>query len=88
MLIEKANETLLIGQTHTMLAASGNVSEFGDYLLTGFVKNSGSQGLLHLELQTACTRKTVVASEVPFQLSSESNYIIGIAHMAAQDCLH
>ena len=80
---EKANETLLIGQTHTVLPGSGNVSEFGDYLLTGFVKNSGSQGLLHLELQTACSRKTVASSEVPFQMSSESNYIIGIAQQAA-----
>ena len=80
---EKMNETLLIGQTHTMLPGNGDVSEFGDYLLTGVVKNSGSQGLLHLELQTACSRKTVASAEVPFQMSSESNYIIGIAQQAA-----
>src|SRR3954465_15481701 len=33
----KENETLIIGATHAMLPPAGDISNFGDYILTGFV---------------------------------------------------
>ena len=80
---ENGNEFLNIGETHTSLPGKGAVNEYGDYLVTGFVSNANGGGLLHLELQTACTRKTVASAEVPFNYSTESSYLMGIAHQAA-----
>jgi len=80
---EKGNETLVVGETHTMLPGSGDASQSGDYVLTGSVKLSGTKGVLHLELQSACSRKIVSAASVPFNLSSESSYMQEIAQQAA-----
>ena len=80
---DKGNETLIVGATHTQLPGSGDLSQSGDYVLTGFVKIAGTQGVLHLELQSACSRKVVTSANVPFNFSSESSYMQGIAQQAA-----
>jgi hypothetical protein len=77
------NEVLVVSQTDPQLPASGNVSKYGDYLVTGFVRQSGEGYIMHMELQTSCSRKKVAASDVPFQLSSDPDYISGIGQQAA-----
>ena len=80
---EKGNEILIVAEMHTQLPKRGDVSGSGDYLLTGFVTLSGTNGVLHMELQSACSRKVVSTADVPFHLSSESSYMRGIAQQAA-----
>jgi hypothetical protein len=75
-------EIMKLGNTIANLPAPGNAA-YGDYITTGNVKRSGNGYVLHLEIQTACDRKVVTSADVPFQLSSDSKYIEGIAHQAA-----
>ena len=75
-------QILKVGQTYTNLPPSGDVSRFGDYLITGFVKPAGAGYIMHIELQTACSRKTVAFAEVPFQSSASSDYTMSIVQQA------
>lgn len=81
--LTEETEVFLVGRTVANVPAQGNLSEFGDYITTGSVIQAGNSYFMHLELQVACTRKTVTSVNVPFQLSSDSKYIEGIAHQAA-----
>ena len=53
------------------------------YLTTGYVKQNGDSYIMHLELQSSCSRKKVAAADITFQLSPGSEYIKNIAHQAA-----
>ncbi len=75
-------EIMKLGNTIANLPAPGNAA-YGDYITTGNVKRSGNRYVLHVEIQTACDRKAVTSADVPFQLSSDSKYIEGIAQQAA-----
>lgn len=81
---DKGTEILKVGQTYVNIpAANTNISQYGNYLITGFVKKSGNGYVMHMELQTSCSRKTVASADVPFQLSAESTNTISIANQAA-----
>lgn len=75
-------EILKVGQTYTNLPPAGDVSRYGSYIITGYVKASGDGYIMHMELQTACSRKKVAAADVPFNKSSSSDYTMGIAQQA------
>lgn len=72
-----------VGMTYTHLAPPGNLSRFGDYLVTGYINSSGNGYLFHLEVQTSCSRKVVASADVPFQLSSSSQNSIQVGQQAA-----
>lgn len=77
------NGELKVGATYSNIPpANTDVSQYGNYLITGFVKKSGDGYVMHMELQTSCSRKTVASADVPFQLSAESS-TISIANQAA-----
>lgn len=75
------------GETFTNLPSnpniSSNLSEYGDYLMTGIVKKTGDATLLHVEIQSSCGRKVVAAADVSFQLSSVAGNVNSIAQQAA-----
>ena len=75
-------ETMKVGAAYTNLPPSGNVSKYGNYIITGYVKQTGTGYVMHMEIQTACTRKIVAAADVPFQLSVQSSNTISIANQA------
>ena len=83
-LVEESQQ-ISVGETYTNLAPSGDVSRFGNYITTGYVKKSSDGYVMHMEIQTACSRKTVAAADVPFQLSASGENSINIGqHAAAQ----
>ncbi|HEX3166793.1 MAG TPA: Ig-like domain-containing protein [Chitinophagaceae bacterium] len=59
---------------------SPNLSKYGDYLLTGSITNNGTSCQLQVEVQTACSRKTVVTGQINFSLLSVSGNVSNIAH--------
>lgn len=69
--------------TTPRLPEKSESSNYGDYLVTGWVRQAGEECILHLELQTTCGLHRVTSAEVPFHLSGDSAYIKGIAHQAA-----
>jgi hypothetical protein len=76
------NEMIKVGETYTNLPPSCDVSRFGNYITTGYVKKSGDGYVMHLEIQAACSRKTVAAADVPFQLSASGQNSINIGQQA------
>ena len=77
------SEMIKVGETYTNLPPSGDVSRFGNYLTTGYVKKSGDGYVMHVEIQTACSRKTVASANVPFQHSASGQNSINIGQQAA-----
>ena len=77
------DEELKVGHTYTNLPLSNDVSQYGNYIITGTINKSGSAYVVHVEIQSACTRKTVTAADVPFQLSAESSNTMKVANEAA-----
>ena len=78
------DDLLIIGDIYTNLpSAKRNISQFGNYFITGFVKQSGNNYIMHVELQSSCNRKTVASAEVPFSLSSILQNSESIAQQAA-----
>src|SRR5436190_8445205 len=45
---------------------SSNLSKYGNYLLTGSITNNGTSCQLQVEVQTACSRKTVATAQTNF----------------------
>lgn len=76
-----------VGGTFTNLPSnpniSSNLSEYGDYLMTGSVKNTGDAATLHAEIQASCSRKVIASADVSFQLSSVVGNVSNIAQQAA-----
>ena len=81
-LIEESDQ-IKGGETYTNLPPSGDVSRFGDYITTGYVKQAGDGYVMHIEIQTACSRKTVAAADVPFQFSASGQNSINIGQQGA-----
>lgn len=81
--LNEESRQIKVGETYTNLPPSGDVSKFGNYITTGYVKKSGNGYVMHMEIQTACSRKTVAGVDVAFQASSDSKYMEGIAQQAA-----
>ncbi|MBS1620794.1 MAG: Ig-like domain-containing protein [Bacteroidetes bacterium] len=80
------NEEVLrvgMGESGLVLPENSNPSKYGDYIITGSVSSSGSNYLMHLELQAACSMKKVAAVDVPFNPSSDPEYVKQIAEQAA-----
>src|SRR5687768_16846025 len=78
------DDLLIIGDIYTNLpAANRNISQFGNYFITGYVKQSGNNYIMHVELQSSCNRKTVASADVPFLLSSILQKSESIAKQAA-----
>ena len=82
--VSNDDDILIVGATYTNLpAANKDVSQYGDYLITGSVKKSGSGYIMRIELQTSCSRKTLASADVSFQLSAESSNTMSVANQAA-----
>lgn len=81
--LNEESEILKVGETYTNLPPSGDVSRFGNYITTGYVEKSGDGYVMHMEIQTACSRKTVVSADVSFQPSASSQNSINIGQQAA-----
>lgn len=81
--LKEEDEILILGETYTNLAPAGSLSRFGNYIITGYVKQQGNDYVMHMEVQSACGRKTVVAADIPFQISSLPGQTIAIAQQAA-----
>jgi hypothetical protein len=77
------SEILKVGATYTNLPPSGDVSRFGNYITTGYVIKSGDGYIMHLEIQTSCSRKTVASADVPFKASPYSENSINVGRQAA-----
>ena len=77
------NAVLVVDQMKPTLPAGGNVSKYGDYLITGSVTQSGNGYNMHIELQTSCSRRRVAFADIPFQASSDPAYIQNIAEQGA-----
>jgi hypothetical protein len=76
-------EIAKVGLTYTNLPPAGDVSRFGNYLITGSVRQQDSGYIMNIELQAACSRKVVASASVPFQASTSSEYMTSIAYQAA-----
>lgn len=76
-----------VGGTFTNLPSnpniSSNLSDYGDYLLTGTIKKAGDACQLHVEVQSSCNRKVVASANVSFPLSSVAGNVNNIAQQAA-----
>jgi hypothetical protein len=59
---------------------SDQSSKYGKYIVTGNITKNADSYLMHVEIQTTCNKKTVVASDVPFKLSDD---LTGVAQQAA-----
>lgn len=62
---------------------SADLSDYGDYLLTGMVTSEGPNCKLHVEVQASCRRKVVASADVSFSLSSFAGNVSGIAQQVA-----
>ena len=58
---------------------SPDLSQYGNYLMTGSITNNGTSCQLHVEVQTACSRKVVITAQTNFSLSSVSGNVSNIA---------
>lgn len=57
------------------------------YITTGYVKKSGDGYVMHMEVQSACNRKTVAFTDVPFPPNSISKIAEDIAQQAAKQLM-
>ena len=73
-------EVFKLGAAYTHLPHS---SYNEGYLTTGYVKKTGEGYMIHIELQSACKRKTIAFADVPFPLSSVLENSITIGQQAA-----
>lgn len=80
---KEGQDVLLAGGTTPMLPDNSEPSKYGNFLITGTVTQSSNGCLMHLELQTTCSRKKVAAVDILFQPSSDPDYIKGIGERAA-----
>jgi hypothetical protein len=80
----EGKDVILAGETSPMLAENSEPSKYGDYLITGMVVQYEGRGcIMYMELQAACSGKKVASAEVPFELSTDAEYIAGIGRQAA-----
>jgi hypothetical protein len=80
---KEGKDVIVVGETAPMLPGNSEPSKYGDYLVTGAVSQSADGYLMHLELQTTCSRKKVAAADVPFKPSADPDYIEQIGNQAA-----
>src|SRR5687768_15480690 len=83
--LKEEDEILIFGETYTNPAPAGDVSRYGNYIVTGYVKQQGNDYVMHMEVQSACGRKTVAATDIPFQISSLPGQTIALAQQAASN---
>lgn len=79
------DEEIKVGETATNLVNDDDLTGFAGYFTTGYIKKNGERFLMHMELQTSCSRQTVVSSDINFNYSADAAYIMGIAQQAASD---
>lgn len=84
---KEGDELLSVGgETFTNLPSNPNISSdlsvYGDYLLTGSLTKAGTGYMMHVEVQSSCSRKLVAKANVPFQLSSVAGNVSNIAQQA------
>lgn len=79
----KEGEYLNVGASYTNLPPNGDLSKFGNYITTGFLKRAGDGYTILLEIQAACTRKTVVSASHTFKIYESSKLSITIAQQLA-----
>jgi hypothetical protein len=78
------NNQLKVGDVETNLPrGKKNLSQYGNYLVTGSVKQSATGYVMHVELQSTCSRKVVAFCDVPFAISSILENSEAIAEQAA-----
>ena len=75
------------GETFTNLPSnpliSSDLSDYGDYLLTGTITSDGTTCKLHAEIQTSCGREVVSKADITFPLSSVIGNVSNIASQVA-----
>ena len=80
------DNTLIVGQNYTNVPSPGMDMSKGiyrtDYLTTGYIKQSGDGYVMHIQVQTACSRETVASATVPFKVSLTSDNTEIIAQQA------
>jgi len=62
---------------------SADLSKYGNYVLTGAITSNGASCQLSVQIQTACSRKTVVTAQTSFSLSSVAGNVSSIAQQVA-----
>lgn len=81
--LKDQDDIMMVGETYTNLAPAGDLSGNGNYIITGYVKQQGEGYIMHMEIQSACGRKSVAAADIPFQLSALPVQTVSIAQQAA-----
>lgn len=81
--LKEESDQLKVGLYYTNLPPAGDVSRFGDYITTGYVKPQGGAFVMHIEIQTACERKVVAQATVPFDSLKNSEMTANVANQAA-----
>ena len=62
---------------------SSDLSDYGDYLLTGTITSDGATCTVHAEIQTSCKREVVSSADVTFSLASLITNVSTIADQIA-----
>lgn len=81
--LKEESDQLKVGLYYTNLPPIGDVSRFGDYITTGYVKSEGDAFVMHIEIQTACERKVIAQATVPFDSLKNSEMTANVATQAA-----
>lgn len=81
--LKEESDQLKVGLYYTNLPPAGDVSRFGNYITTGYVKPQGDAFVMHIEIQTACERKVVAQATVPFDSLKNSEMTANVANQAA-----
>jgi hypothetical protein len=71
------------GESFTNLPSNPNISRdlsaYGDYFLSGKITSQDKECTLHVEIETACSRKTLATTEIKFPLDSVMQNAMSIA---------
>ena len=75
------------GETFSNLPSNPNISKdlsvYGDYFLSGKITSHEKECTLHVEIQAACSRKTLATTEIKFSLDSAMETALSIAEQVA-----
>lgn len=81
--LTEESDQLKVGLYYTNLPPAGDVSRFGDYITTGYVRAQGNAFIMQIEIQTACERKVVAKATVLFDSLKNSDMTLAVANQAA-----
>jgi hypothetical protein len=73
---------MTIGATETNLPPPGELSRYGDYFISGNIIRQGGSYVMHMEIMTSCSRKTVASANVSLGEPDNSEVILDAAAKA------